>query len=114
MERFEQRLFGFVLRPKPIPRLDACGRRNANLPVNVLARFVAGRALDRGNGLRPAVRLAARNARPRSVTHRRIHLRTVNDKAGERNSSPAGAAAWAWCRAKQECGPGCGATPGYF
>ena len=26
--------------------------------------------------------------------------------------SPAGAAATAWCRAKQECGPGRGATPG--
>src|SRR5262245_7767602 len=30
----------------------------------------------------------------------------------ERNSSPAGAAAMAWCRAKQECGPGRGATSG--
>jgi hypothetical protein len=31
--------------------------------------------------------------------------------AAERFSSPAGAAATAWCRAKQECGPGRGATP---
>ena len=29
----------------------------------------------------------------------------------ERKSSPAGAAATAWCRAKQECGPGRCATP---
>src|SRR5262249_50106881 len=33
-------------------------------------------------------------------------------RAGERNSSPAGAAATAWCRAKPKCGPGRGATPG--
>src|SRR5436190_14828350 len=32
--------------------------------------------------------------------------------AAERTSSPAGAAATAWCRAKQECGPGRSATPG--
>src|SRR5207253_8742368 len=32
--------------------------------------------------------------------------------AAERTSSPAGAAAKAWCRAKQECGPGRSATHG--
>lgn len=32
--------------------------------------------------------------------------------SAERKSSPAGAAAPAWCRAKQECGPGRSATAG--
>src|SRR5258707_1190428 len=32
--------------------------------------------------------------------------------AAERTSSPAAAAPTAWCRARIECGPGRGATPG--
>src|SRR2546421_4719496 len=44
------------------------------------------------------------------MSHQRLELTTPS--AAERLRSPAGAAATAWCRAKQECGPGRGATPG--
>src|SRR5262249_24859305 len=72
-------------------------RPGASQPTDLHHRLSSSPTPTNGEGGEPSERLSPRVPRKRLCR--------------ERNSSPAGAAATAWCRAEKECGPGRGATP---
>src|SRR5258707_8088854 len=65
-----QLFVGHVLRPELVPLLGPLRGRDANGPVNGLARAVAIRAFDRRDRLFTSVRLAARHTGPCPFAHR--------------------------------------------